>query len=129
MNIFRILLLVGVVTSFIACEKETTTTFEIEILDEICGTAVVKILDSEAYQYGEDDLDFRERQVDHVFYTQFDCEAMAKFNKLARPSLVGLRVEVQIVKEDAVETAPCITCLAIVSQAPATKHQVKVLSL
>lgn len=106
---------------FSSCEKTEEELlqqcFTIKILDEVCGTAVVQILDEDYYKYGVNGYQLDGVTYDHVFSTELSCADLTKFHTLA-PSLRGLVVDVKMLKQMEYDPA-CTRCAAIVPNAPA----------
>lgn len=113
--------LVGFTVLFSGCEKTEeelfNQCFKVKILNEVCGTAVVQILDADYYQYGVNGYQLDGVTYDHVFSTELSCADLTKFQTFAA-SLRGLVVDVKMLKQ--MEYDPtCIRCAAVVPNAPA----------
>lgn len=117
-----------VVLSFLlagsGCDKSTAElenkTFQVKIINEICGNAVVQIQDSALYQYGVNGYVKADSTYDHVFATRFSCADMEKMQTLTADKS-GLVVKVKLIKEAPQEPA-CIRCAATLANPPAVFH-------
>ncbi len=105
---------------FSACDKSSgelqDQCFEVKILTEICGNAVVQILDPKLYAYGENGYQLQGVTYDHVFTTIFSCADMSKMFATTS-SLKGLRIKVRATERHEDE-AYCIRCAAAIANAP-----------
>ncbi len=108
------------------CQKTNTElpdqSFRIKIIDEICGSAVVQIQDTAFYEYGVNGYVKADSTYDHVFTTRFSCSDMAKMQTLTADRS-GLVVRVKLIKEAQPEP-DCVTCAAVVPNAPNRFHLV-----
>jgi hypothetical protein len=105
---------------FSACDKSSSELqdqcFEVKILNEICGNAVVQILDPKLFDYGENGYQLDGISYNHVFTTRFSCADMSKMSASAS-SLKGLQIKVKAT--DRHEDDPyCTRCAATISNAP-----------
>lgn len=105
---------------FSACDKSSydlkDQCFEVKILNEICGNAVVQILDSKLYEYGENDYHLDGVSYDHVFTTRFSCADMSKMSATAS-SLKGLQINVKATDRHE-DDLYCTRCAATIANAP-----------
>jgi hypothetical protein len=120
MKHLSITLLLLAAVFFIACDKSTNEIkdqcFEVKILNEICGNAVVQIVDEKFYEFGENGYQLDGVTYDHVFTTTFSCADLTKINTLAS-SLRGLQLKVKLT--DKHEDDPyCTRCAATIANAP-----------
>ncbi len=120
MKLRSIILLLLLSLSLWSCDKSSDELkdecIEVEILNEICGNAVVQILDKDFYQYGENGYKLDEVTYDHVFSTTFSCADMSKLYATSS-SLKGLRVKVKATEKH--EDDPyCTRCAATIANAP-----------
>jgi len=108
------------------CEKTNSglpdQSFRIKIIDEICGSAVVQIQDAAFYEYGVNGYVKSDSTYDHVFTTRFSCSDLAKMQTLTADKS-GLVVKVKLIKEAQPEP-DCVTCAAVVPNAPNRFHLV-----
>ena len=89
---------------------------EVKILDEICGNAVVQILDQNLYEYGENGYQLDGVTYNHVFATRFSCADMSKMYA-GSTSLKGLKIKVKATERH--EDDPyCTRCAATIANAP-----------
>lgn len=106
---------------FSGCEKKDEQLLEkcvqVKILDELCGTAVMQILDEDYFRFGVDGYQKDGVTYDHVFSTELSCADITKFQTLAA-SLKGLVVNVKMLKQAQYDPA-CTKCAAVVPNAPA----------
>ncbi len=106
---------------FSSCEKTDEQLPEkcvqVKILDELCGTAVMQILDEEYFKFGVDGYQKEGITYDHVFSTELSCADLSKFQTLAA-SLKGLVVNVKMLKQMQYDPA-CVRCAGVVPNAPA----------
>lgn len=119
-NLFFIVLASFCSFSFSACEKNpkdlTNKCFTIKILDEICGNAVVQIVNEEFYALGVNGYQSGGVTYNHVFTTIFSCADLSKMSSSAT-SLRGLQLKVKIT--DKHEDDPyCTRCAATIANAP-----------
>ena len=112
---------------FSACEKNNTDLaskcFNIKILDELCGTAVVQILDSAYFEYGVNGYVLNGVTYDHVFTTSFSCQELGKYQTFAA-GYHGLALKVQLTTSPT--PSNCVRCAAVVPNAPNRYQHVKV---
>ena len=113
-----------------SCDKNDTEgqrdeCFEATIIAEICGNAVMQINDEDFEDLGVDGWTNQEVVYDNVFFTRFNCDELAYFGKLARPSLAGLKVKVSVT--DAKDWGSCAVCLATLSNPPSKYLDVEIL--
>lgn len=105
---------------FSACGKSSSELqdqcFEVKILNEICGTAVVQILDPKLFEYGENSYQLDGVSYDHVFTTRFSCADMSEMSATAS-SLKGLQIKVKATDRHE-DDAYCTRCAATIANAP-----------
>ena len=105
---------------FSACDKSSSELqdqcFEVKILNEICGNAVVQILDPKLFDYGENGYQLDGISYNHVFTTRFSCADMSKMSASAS-SLKGLQIKVKATDRH-VDDPYCTRCAATISNAP-----------
>jgi len=106
--------------SISSCDKSSSELkdecLEVKILYEICGNAVVQILDPKLYEYGENGYKLDGVTYDHVFATRFSCADMSKLYA-SSSSLKGLQVKVKATERH--EDDPyCTRCAATIANAP-----------
>lgn len=106
---------------FSGCEKTDEQLLEkcvqVKILDELCGTAVMQILDEDYFKFGVGGYQKDGVTYDHVFSAELSCADLSKFQTLAA-SLKGLVVNVKMMKQIQYDPA-CTKCAAVVPNAPA----------
>lgn len=120
MKLASIALLLLLTFTISSCDKSSDELkdqcFEVKILNEICGNAVVQILDEDLYQYGENGYQLDGVTYDHVFATTFSCTDLSKINTFAA-SLRGLHLQVKVTERH--EDDPyCTRCAATIANAP-----------
>lgn len=98
MKLNSITLLLLLSFSLWSCDKSSDELkdecLEVKILDEICGNAVVQILDPKLYEYGENGYQLDGVTYDHVFATRLSCADMSKLYATSS-SLKGVQVKVK----------------------------------
>lgn len=118
LTFINLLLLLSLV--FSACDKSSSDLkdqcVEVKILNEICGNAVVQILDPKLYDYGENGYQLDGVTYDHVFSTRFSCSDLSKMYANAS-SLKGLQINVQATDRHE-DDAYCTRCAATIADAP-----------
>ena len=118
LTFINLLLLLSLV--FSACDKSSSDLkdqcVDVKILNEICGNAVVQILDPKLYEYGENGYELDGVIYDHVFATRFSCTDMSKMNAISS-SLKGLQVKVKVTDRHE-DDAYCTRCAATIANAP-----------
>lgn len=108
---------------FTSCEKNEQNNAEgcvqVKVLDALCNTAVLQILDPDYYHLGVNGYQKNGVTYDHVFATVFPC-------KLYATTLPGRPVQgvadkplyVKIIDQPEPSDPNCGTCAAVVSNAP-----------
>ncbi len=124
----KLLLFAGLALAFASCDKSAQEdlnedTFTVKVVAAICSEAVLEILDDDYTQNGQATWTQGNVTYNNVFFTQFNCEDLENFGKLARPSLIGLELKVKITEQN---LGDCAVCLATIADPPATKHFVDV---
>lgn len=120
MKLTSLCLIILFTLTFSACDKSSgdlkDQCLEVKILNEICGNAVVQILDPKLYEYGENGYELDGVVYDHVFATRFSCTDMSKMNATSS-SLKGLQVKVKVTERHE-DDAYCTRCAATIANAP-----------
>ncbi|MBL0882605.1 MAG: hypothetical protein IBJ16_04525 [Chitinophagaceae bacterium] len=120
MKLRSVTLLLLLSAAYISCDKSShdlkDACFEVKILNEICGNAVVQILDQKLYQYGEKGYKLNGITYDHVFTTTFSCTDMSKLYA-SSSSLEGLKIKVKATEKHD-DDPYCIKCAATIANAP-----------
>lgn len=120
MKLRSITLLLVLSFALFSCDKSSDVLkdecLEVKILDEICGNAVVQILDPKLYDYGENGYKSDGVTYDHVFATRFSCADMSKLYATSS-SLKGLQVKVKATERHE-DDAYCTRCAATIANAP-----------
>ena len=120
MKLNSITLLLLLSFSLWSCDKSSDELkdecLEVKILDEICGNAVVQILDPKLYEYGENGYQLDGVTYDHVFATRFSCADMSKLYATSS-SLKGVQVKVKAT-ETHEDDPNCTRCAATIANAP-----------
>lgn len=105
------------------CEKTEQTSTEgcvqVKILDAVCNTAVLQILDPNYYYLGENGYQKDGITYDHVFATVLPCK-LADTTLPGRPNqgVADKPLYVKIIDQPEPSDPNCGTCLAVVSNAP-----------
>ena len=105
------------------CEKternNTEGCVQVKVLDAVCNTAVLQILDPDYYHLGENGYQKDGITYDHVFGTVFPCK-LPNNNLSVRPNQVvaDKPFYVKIIDQPEPSDPNCGTCLAVVSNAP-----------
>lgn len=120
MKLTYISLMLLLLLAFVACDKSSSELkdqcLEVKILDEICGNAVVQILDPKLYEYGDNGYQLDGVTYDHVFATRFSCADMSKMYSNSS-SLKGLQIKVKATDRHE-DDAYCTRCAATIANAP-----------
>jgi hypothetical protein len=120
MKLRSVTLLLLLASALLSCDKSSDELkdqcFEVKILNEICGNAVVQILDQELYTHGENGYKFDDSNYDHVISTRFSCADMSKLYA-SSSSLKGLRIKVKVTDRHE-DDAYCTRCAATIANAP-----------
>ncbi len=116
-----ILISITLLLSMPHCKKDSNDldlggTFPVKVLDEICGTAVMQILDSNYYALGTNGYVQNGITYDHVFATDLSCSDMKELMTYAA-SLKGMELKVQLTQYRPDNT--CVKCAATIPNAPA----------
>ena len=92
---------------------------QVKVLDAICNTAVLQILDPNYYHLGENGYQKDGITYDHVFGTVFPCK-LPNNNLVGRPNqgAADKPFYVKIIDQPEPSDPNCGTCLAVVSNAP-----------
>ena len=105
------------------CEKternNTEGCVQVKVLDAVCNTAVLQILDPDYYHLGENGYQKDGITYDHVFGTVFPCKLPN--NNLSVRQNQGVADKpfyVKIIDQPEPSDPNCGTCLAVVSNAP-----------
>ncbi len=105
-----------------ACEKNEQKSLngciQVTVLDAICNTAVLQILDPAYYHLGVNGYQKNGITYDHVFTTVFPCKLPQ--NNTGRPNqgIADKPFYVKLLEQPEPGDPNCGTCLAIVSNAP-----------
>jgi hypothetical protein len=125
-----IVLLTVLVFNF-GCQKAPLNTvhesncISAKILAEVCGTAIVQITDEKHKDLGEKVWkDPNGKELNHVFYTEFNCDDMQYLSGLGKATLVGLPIKINIVPE--ASRGSCAVCLALLAGRPNTQLHIKI---
>lgn len=120
MKLRSVTLLLLLASALLSCDKSSDELkdqcFEVKILNEICGNAVVQILDQELYTHGENGYKLDDSNYDHVISTRFSCADMSKLYA-SSSSLKGLRIKVKVTDRHE-DDAYCTRCAATIANAP-----------
>lgn len=105
------------------CEKteqaSTEGCIQVKVLDAVCNTAVLQILDPKYYYLGENGYQKDGITYDHVFSTVIPCKSI-NVNVPGRPiqGAADKPFFVKIIDQPEPSDPNCGTCFAVVSNAP-----------
>ncbi|BFG71703.1 hypothetical protein KACHI17_25840 [Sediminibacterium sp. KACHI17] len=105
------------------CEKNEQTNTEgcirVKVLDAVCNTAVLQILDPAYYHLGENGYQKNGVTYDHVFGTSMPCR-LPNNTSPGRPEqgVADKPMYVKIIDQPEPSDPNCGTCLAVISNAP-----------
>ncbi len=108
---------------FTSCEKNEQNNAEgcvqVKVLDALCNTAVLQILDPDYYHLGVNGYQKNGVTYDHVFATVFPCK-LAATTLPGRPEqgVADKPLYVKIIDQPEPSDPNCGTCAAVVSNAP-----------
>jgi hypothetical protein len=118
----KYILLLSLTVFIWSCQNEepiSTTCVEIKLIDEICGNAIVEVLDTKYFDLAEPTFVRTDGTIlKNVFSTSLAC---IKDNKPA----IGSTFYVEIAPSSSIANSECIQCLAIFDSMPAKFHHVK----
>ena len=95
----------------------------VKISATICGEFIFQILDPRYYDKGENGWGSGVDKTDHVFFTTLGCTDLEYLSRLARPTLIGLEMYLQIV--DVNNDFNCAICQATLGSRPKKQYVVK----
>lgn len=105
-----------------SCQTEelvNTNCIELKLVDEICGNAIVQIMDAQYYNLGETSFNRGDGStLENVFSTSLTCIG-------SDIPAVGSRFFVELVKHTNQPSLECTQCLAILYPMPGKFHAVK----
>jgi hypothetical protein len=111
---------------FGACDKKTNPDgcIRVRVHGLLCGQANLVILDKNFEHLGEDGWKDAEGNLqDNIFHAILNCNDLEYFNRLARPSYVGMELTVKI--HDTVDASWCGTCKALL-HGPKTRYNISI---
>jgi hypothetical protein len=113
--------LISLVLAFLSCTKNTDPTIiNGKVVYRSCASVVIQVTDSSHFHLGENGWQQgpSKAPLDHVFTVRNPC----KFGNIP----VGQAIKFSIVKNDP-SWRDCVIC-ALLDNAPATKHDIKVIT-
>lgn len=111
---------------FTACEKDynnqTAECFRVKIVDQVCNTVVLQILDSNQYALGVNGYEKNGIRYNHVFTTTLNCDdAQAYAN---RQQIEGGTPTFYVRLESKKREDDCVTCSGTIPNPPQQFHSV-----
>lgn len=110
-----------------SCEKSSATPesscFRAKLIGQICGEAIFQILDPAFYDLGEKGWINLDKNYDNEFHSFLTCTDMTYLGQIAAPSVVGLEVSLELMKENT--DSNCAVCKATFANAPKKNQHVK----
>jgi len=94
--------------------------FKVQIVDAICGVAVMEILDDQFKYLGQPEWQVEDKIYRSVFFAHLDCKDLEYFSALYRPTLIGLEIQVAIAETN--QKGDCTICDATINNPPSVTY-------
>lgn len=106
-----------------ACEKndpkKTDGCIQVKLLDAVCNSAVLQILDPDYYHLGVNGYQKNGVTYDHVFSTVLPCKLPdSSFNGRPSQGVADKPFYVNIIDQPEPSDPNCVSCAAVVNNAP-----------
>ena len=117
--------------TFASCDKSETDLLSsecirVKVIADICGTAVIQFQDEKHFTLGEKgwSQDGGKTVFDNVAFTVFSCEDMQYLANTFNDGTTGKMINVKVT--DNFEMGNCAVCLAIISNPPTKRVNIKI---